>query len=278
MIQSGIQTSFAVGPATQEHHPTKEPHRIAMKPIKAIILAAGKGTRMMSDHPKVLTTVLGRPLVEYVLDAVEQAGISDSIAVVGYQADRVRSALRDRHGMEFCEQSEQLGTGHAVQVCRSHLNDFDGGVLVLTGDSPMTQVSSLVQLIELFQRESPSCVMGTLLKDDPSGLGRIVRDEQNQFKAIVEDKDATEAQKLIREVNMSTYLFDCRALLTALDRLQNNNTQGEFYITDCPGILKSDGLDVRALPVLKPCEALSVNTIQDLAIVEQEMRRVECES
>jgi bifunctional UDP-N-acetylglucosamine pyrophosphorylase/glucosamine-1-phosphate N-acetyltransferase/UDP-N-acetylglucosamine pyrophosphorylase len=120
--------------------------------------------------------------------------------------------------------------------------------------------------------------MGTLNSGDPAGLGRIVRDDEGNFRAIVEEKDATPAQREIREVNMSTYLFDCGALLSALDRLGNDNRQGEYYITDCPGILKADGLDVRALPVLKPCEALSINTLEDLRIVEEEMRRIECEN
>lgn len=249
-----------------------------MKPIKAIILAAGKGTRMKSDLPKVLVRASGRPLVDYVLDAVQAAGIEDTIVVVGYRAELVRETLADRPGITFCEQTEQLGTGHAVQMCRAELEGFDGGVLVLTGDSPLTQVASLRHLVDLFQSEQTFCVMGTLLTDDPGGLGRIVRDENDNFLAIVEDKDATDEQKQITEVNMSTYLFDCRALLGALDRLSNHNKQGEYYITDCPGILKSDGLDVRALAVLRPCEALSINTVEDLRIVEEEMRRIECES
>jgi bifunctional UDP-N-acetylglucosamine pyrophosphorylase/glucosamine-1-phosphate N-acetyltransferase/UDP-N-acetylglucosamine pyrophosphorylase len=249
-----------------------------MKPIKAILLAAGKGTRMDSDLPKVLVSACGRPLVDYVLDAVNQAGVRDTIVVVGYAAKLVREALANRDHVTFCDQTEQLGTGHAVQVCRAELEGFDGGVLVLTGDSPLTQVDSLNHLIELFQTEQPVCVMGTLRTDDPTGLGRIVRDENGRFQAIVEDKDATAEQKRINEVNMSTYLFDCQALLTALDSLSNDNQQGEYYITDCPGILKAAGQDVRALAVLKPCEALSINTVGDLKIVEEEMRQIECES
>ena len=249
-----------------------------MIPIKAIILAAGKGTRMKSDLPKVLVPACGRPLVDYVLDAVNAVGIEETIVVVGYRAELVRRALADRPGVKFCEQTEQLGTGHAVQMCRGELDHFDGGVLVLTGDSPLTQIDSLNHLIDLFQSERPACVMGTLLHEDATGLGRIVRDANDRFLAIVEEKDATEQQKKIKEVNMSTYLFDCRALVGVLDRLNNDNKQGEFYITDCPGILKSDGLDVRALAVLKPCEALSINTVEDLRIVEKEMRQIECEN
>ena len=247
-------------------------------PVKAVVMAAGKGTRMESDLPKVLAEACGRTLVDYVLDAVEAAGICESIVVVGYQAERVQAALADRANVAFALQSEQLGTGHAVQMCREHLEGFSGGVLVLTGDSPLTQPESLRHLVSLYRDQRPACVMGTLLKEDPTGLGRIVRDADGNFEAIVEHKDATEQQLKIREVNMSTYLFDCGPLLSALDRLGNDNKQGEYYITDCPGILKGDGQDVRALAVLQPCEALSINTVADLKIVEEEMRRIECEN
>jgi bifunctional UDP-N-acetylglucosamine pyrophosphorylase/glucosamine-1-phosphate N-acetyltransferase/UDP-N-acetylglucosamine pyrophosphorylase len=116
--------------------------------------------------------------------------------------------------------------------------------------------------------------LGTLHKEDPTGLGRIVRDRSGQFEGIVEEKDATDAQRKITEVNMSTYLFECRRLLESLEGLQDRNAQKEFYLTDCPGILKAAGAEVRALPVLKPCEALSVNTVAELQVVEEEMRRL----
>ncbi len=245
----------------------------------AVVLAAGKGTRMESELPKVLVEACGRPIVEYVLDALERAGVDQIIAVVGYRADLVRQALAGRRSnLTFVEQTEQLGTGHAVQVCRPQLLDHDGAVLVLTGDSPLTQADSLRQLLDLYEAEHPACVLGTLEKDDPHGMGRIVRDAKGDFQAIVEHKDATPEQLAIKEVNMSTYVFDGRRLLPTLDQLQNNNSQGEFYITDCPGILKAAGEDVRALPVLKPCEALSINNLADLKAVEDEMRKGTCEN
>lgn len=244
----------------------------------AIVLAAGKGTRMDLDLPKVLVPACGRPLVEYVLDAVTAAGIDETIVVVGYKASLVETALADRPNVSFALQIEQNGTGHAVQVCRDRLVGRQGAVLVLTGDSPMTQADSLTELLTLFEQERPACVMGTLVLDDPSGLGRVVRDEQQNFLAIVEDQDATDEQKQINEVNMSTYVFDCERLLPALDRLQDNNSQGELYITDVPGILKATGYEVLALPCLKPCEALSINNLAQLKVVEEEMRKQACES
>ena len=226
---------------------------------------------MESDLPKVLVQAKGRALVEYVLDAVEAAGVDESIVVVGYKSDLVRTSLAHRQNITFVEQTEQLGTGHAVQVCAAELDGFDGAVLVVTGDSPMTQSDSLKALLDLYNQSKPACVLGTLEKEDPTGMGRIVRDGQGNFMGIVEHKDASPQELEIREVNMSTYVFDCQPLLASLKQLKNNNKQGEFYITDCPGIMKQQGLNVQALPVLKPCEALSVNNLADLARVESEL-------
>ncbi|MCA9217395.1 MAG: NTP transferase domain-containing protein [Planctomycetales bacterium] len=239
-----------------------------------IVLAAGKGTRMESDLPKVLVPACDRPLVDYVLDASTEAGVDQLVVVVGYKADDVKDALCGRDNISFVEQTEQLGTGHAVQVCMDHLTSYDGPVLVVTGDSPMTQTESIKALLDLYYEQHPACILGTLKKDDPTGLGRIVRDADGNFSGIVEHKDATPEQLEINEVNMSTYVFDCQHLVRALGKLKNDNNQGEYYLTDCPGILKSEGLDVQALPVLKPCEALSVNNLADLSAVEAEMKRL----
>ena len=240
----------------------------------AIVLAAGKGTRMNSDRPKVLCKALGRPLVDYVLDALDRAEVDRVLVVVGFGSDQVRAALAERPNIEFIEQTEQLGTGHAVMVCRDRLEGHDGPVLVMVGDSPLFQTRSINQLFAAYHKGRPACVMGTLHKDNPTGLGRVVRDEQGDFVSIVEEKDATEAQRQITEVNMSIYVFDCRELLHSLEHLKNDNRQKEYYLTDCPGMLRSEGKEVRALPVLEPCEALAVNTIEELRIVEEEMQRL----
>jgi bifunctional UDP-N-acetylglucosamine pyrophosphorylase / glucosamine-1-phosphate N-acetyltransferase len=242
----------------------------------AVVMAAGKGTRMKSDLPKVLVPLCGRPLVEYVLDAVELAGISRILLVVGYRADLVRDTLRHRKGITFVEQTEQKGTGHAVAVCQPHLTGHEGPVLVVTGDSPMTQSESLKALLRARLESDAACVLGSLIKDNPFGLGRIVRTEKGEFQSIVEEKDATPEQRLIREVNMSTYVFAGPRLVEALSQLRNDNLQGEYYITDCPGILRKAGHRVLALPVLKSCEALSINSPDELEIVEREMRRITC--
>lgn len=240
----------------------------------AIVLAAGKGTRMKSELPKVLYPVLDRPMIEYLLDTLQACGVDRIVVVVGYQSDRVRQALSGYADLEFVEQTEQLGTGHAVKMCRDQLLDHQGPVLIVTGDSPLTQADSVKRLFQEFEAEHPACILGTLDKSDPTGLGRIVRDEHGKFVGIVEEKDASDQQRQITEVNMSTYLFDARQLVHALDQLQNTNQQQEYYLTDCPGILNDQGEDVRALAVLQPCEALSVNTVQDVAIVEAELSKM----
>ncbi|MEX2169690.1 MAG: NTP transferase domain-containing protein [Pirellulales bacterium] len=240
----------------------------------AIVLAAGKGTRMKSDLPKVLVPVCGRAMIRYVLDALRAAGSGRILVVIGYRSDLVLQELAGEPGVEFVEQTEQLGTGHAVMVCREALAGHKGPVLVVAGDSPMLQVSSLQMLFAEFARDRPACLLGTAIRDNPHGLGRIVRDDQGEFLAIVEEKDATPEQRAITEVNMSTYVFDGVSLLWALDQLTTNNAQAEYYITDCPSILRNAGKAVQALAALQPCEALSINTPEELSVVEREMRNV----
>lgn len=240
----------------------------------AVILAAGKGTRMESDLPKVLVPVLGRPMIHYVLDAVREAGIGRILVVVGYRSDLVRAELARETRIEFFEQAEQLGTGHAVMMCRTALERHQGGVFILTGDSPMTQPSSLNRLAHAFDQSQPACIVGTAFKENPAGLGRVVRDDGDNFLRIVEEKDTSPEQRAIKEVNMSTYVFDAADLLWSLDRMTNKNVQEEYYITDCPGILQAAGKKVAASPVLQPCEAMSINTVAELAAVEEEMKRM----
>ena len=244
----------------------------------AIVLAAGKGTRMNSDLPKVLCPVVGRPMIHFVLDALEKAGIKRQIVVVGYQADLVRQSLASRaqtnpeSQIEFVEQTEQLGTGHAVQMCRQSLENQTGPTIVVAGDSPLIQADSMKKLLKHLDAESPSLLLGTLKKDDPKGLGRIVRGPEGDFLGIVEHKDATEEQLQICEVNMSTYLFQTQDLLDSLGQLSNDNAQGEYYLTDCATLLREAGKRVEALPVLQPCESLSINNPDELQMVDEKMR------
>ncbi len=229
---------------------------------------------MKSDRPKVMCEALGRPLVQYVLDALFEAGVERVLLVVGYRSELVREALADRQNVAFVEQAQQRGTGHAAMVCRDQLLGHDGAVLIVAGDSPLIQSRSIKLVLDEFAKRRPACILGTLHKNNPTGLGRILRDQTGNFLGIVEEKDATEEQRRITEVNMSTYVFDCRELLHALDHLTDENQQREYYLTDCPGILKAEAKEVLALPVLQPCEALSVNTVEELQTVEAEMRKL----
>jgi len=237
----------------------------------AIVMAAGKGTRMKSELPKVLCQANGRPLVSYVLDSLKKAGVGEMVVVVGYKSELVESELDGDKTIKFAYQTEQLGTGHAVMMCREQLASHDGPVVVVAGDSPMMQASSIKALLDDFKQSKPACILGTLIHDDPTGLGRIVRDKDGKFVGIVEHKDATQEQLEISEVNMSTYVFDNQKMLAALDSLTDDNKQKEYYITDLPSVLLGNHEDVRALPVLKPIEALSVNTLEHLADVERAM-------
>lgn len=224
---------------------------------------------MKSDLPKVLVPVRGRPMIDYVVDMLAACGVQRTIIVVGYRADLVREHLKGRAGLEFVEQTEQLGTGHAVMVCRSAIADHTGRTLVVTGDSPLVLAPTINKLLGEAEHLQAACLLGTANKDNPTGLGRIVRDDAGRFAAIVEEKDATDAQRRITEVNMSCYVFDTPQLLWALDRLKADNAQREYYLTDCPGLLKHDGRNVEALPILTPIETLSINTPDELAVVER---------
>jgi bifunctional UDP-N-acetylglucosamine pyrophosphorylase / glucosamine-1-phosphate N-acetyltransferase len=237
----------------------------------AVVLAAGKGTRMKSDLPKVLVPVCGRPMIEYVLDALTAGGIEKIIAVIGYRAELVRVVLKDRKKLTFALQAEQLGTGHAVMSCRDLLAAHHGPVMVVAGDAPLMQAKSVSALLTEFDRRPAACVIGTAYSDNPIGLGRVLRDKQGNFLGIVEHRDATDEQRQIKEVNMSNYVFNCQDMLDALDYIRPDNDQGEYYITDVPKVFISRGLEVRALPVLLPCEALSINNFDELAVVEAEM-------
>jgi bifunctional UDP-N-acetylglucosamine pyrophosphorylase / glucosamine-1-phosphate N-acetyltransferase len=281
MVDDGRRTAATNLPATELDY---EPRTAPMTRTTAVILAAGKGTRMKSDLPKVLIEVCGRPMIHYVLDALACGGVHRMIVVVGHRADLVEAAVRGRPdgasgsasscSVEFALQAEQLGTGHAVMACRRLLEGHDGPVLVVAGDSPFMQPQSITALLKEFERQPAACILGTAHAANPQGLGRILRDVRGNFLGVVEHKDATVEQRRITEVNMSYYVFNCRDLLEALDHIRADNSQREYYITDCPGVLAAQGKPIRALCVLKPCEALSINTPEELVAVEGEMERM----
>lgn len=239
----------------------------------AIILAAGKSTRMKSALPKVAHEICGRPMVEYVLDAVRQAGIVRTVVVVGHGADIVQSLLSSDPDVEFAVQAEQKGTGHAVMMCREFLREHAGPVLVLAGDTPLLTSQSLCGLVDDLTANKAACVIGTAVTDANEGLGRIVRNTEGEFARIVEQKDASPQERAITEINTGCYAFDGPSLLWALDRIRPNNKQNEYYLTDCPAVLEEAGRRVIAVRRFNVEEAIGVNTRMQLADVERSIQK-----
>jgi len=244
----------------------------------AVVLAAGKGTRMGSDLPKVVHEAAGKPLVRWVVEALREAGIGEVIVVVGHRAEMVEACLAGVPGLSFAVQRQQRGTGDAVAAAGPAIESGLAvgrrrPVVIVCGDSPMLRPESVRGLLARFAAIDASCLVGTAVTGDPQGLGRIVRDRDGRFLRIVEQKDASPEERAIREVNMSTYVFAAEDLLRALGRLDNTNASGEYYLTDCPAILLRDGERVDAVACLDPSETLSVNTPEQLAEVAEALRR-----
>ena len=233
----------------------------------AVILAAGKSTRMKSELPKVLHPILGRPMIDYVLDAARSAGCEKIVVIVGHKAEEVKAALSHHPDVEFALQADQKGTGHAVMMSADNLAEHDGPVLVLAGDTPLLKGSSLSRLLEVQQQQNAACVVGTAITEANEGLGRIVRDTNGSFLRIVEQKDATPEEVAILEINTGCFAFDGRQLFKALYQVRPNNNQAEYYLTDCAEILLKDGETVLAETAFNIQEALGVNTQEQLAEV-----------
>jgi bifunctional UDP-N-acetylglucosamine pyrophosphorylase/glucosamine-1-phosphate N-acetyltransferase len=231
----------------------------------AIILAAGQGKRMQSDKAKVLHEVCGQPMIRYVVDAARGAGAKTIIVVIGYAADQIRAYLTNDPDILFATQSEQLGTGHAVKICRSLLEGYQGPALVLVGDEPLLRPQPLSDLLERQRHDQAACLLGTAVLADPTGFGRILRDSAGRFLRIVEERDCTPEERALKEVNPSCYVFELPALWEALDQIGTSNAQGEYYLTDAPEQLKNMGQKVVALNVLQADDVLGVNTRQHLA-------------
>lgn len=239
----------------------------------AIILAAGKSTRMKSALPKVLHEVCGRPMIDYVLDAARAAGVSRIVAVVGHRADLVQASLARHADVEFALQTEQQGTGHAVMMCREQLAAHQGSVLILAGDTPLLRAESLQKLLQSRESHAAAAIIGTASTPANQGLGRIVRDADGRFVKIVEEKDASAVEKQIQEINTGCYAFDSAQLLAALDQIRPDNAQAEYYLTDCPRILLQAGHTVLAEPAFDIVEALGVNTRVQLAEVTRTIQQ-----
>ncbi|MGE5611391.1 MAG: NTP transferase domain-containing protein [Bacillota bacterium] len=240
--------------------------------LTAIILAAGKSTRMKSRRPKVLHDVCGKPMLYYVLKACYDAGCARVLVVVGHGKDEVMAQFADDSRIHWIEQTEQLGTGHAVRMCEAELKKLHGDVFILAGDGPLIQGQVLRTLAAAHRQERAAASMATAILDDPTGYGRVVRDSAGNFVAIVEQVDCTPEQRAIREVFPSYYCVKVEELLWALGQLTPNNKKGEYYLTDIYGHLRNAGHKVLALQAVTPEDVLAVNTRQQLADVDLVMQ------
>lgn len=240
--------------------------------IKAIILAAGEGTRMKSNRPKVLHQIIDRSMLEYVIMAAKESGACDICVVIGHKGDLVRQAIEPEYtDTSFAVQAEQLGTGHAVKMAGDFISG-GGNILLLYGDVPLLTPETLKDLIQTHEAKGNAVTMISVLLDDPMGYGRIVRDTASSFERIVEHKDANEHQLKIKEINTGVYIFKEGSLRDALYKLSNNNAQKEYYLTDTVEIIKQDGGKVGILTCEDKNEFLGINTRAQLAEVTALMR------
>ena len=244
-----------------------------MERIKAVILAAGKGTRMKSELPKVIHKALGKPMVMYSIDAAVEAGAKpvDVCLVVGHKAELVKEVVGD--SVTYVLQKEQLGTGHAVK-CASEFIGRDGLTMVLCGDTPLITGTTLKALVDTHIRENNAITVLTAKVDDPTGYGRIIKDREGNFVKIVEQKDATEEEQLVNEINSGMYLFDSSELHYALSKLNNNNAQNEYYLTDTIEIVKTQRNGrVATLVVEDEDEIKGVNSPEQLKEAEEILKK-----
>lgn len=237
----------------------------------AIVLAAGAGTRMKSKKPKVAHEILGKPLVRWVVDAAREAGLARVVSVVGHEREQVIPLVEA--DTDVVVQEERNGTAGAVAVCADALADFDGSLVVLSGDCPLITAGTIAELVRVREEAGAAVVVLTMEPDDPFGYGRIVRDPQGGVARIVEQKDAAPEEAAIRECNSGFYCFDARALFEALQQVGNDNAQGEFYLTDVLEICRRAGRAVLALPCADAAECLGVNSRIQLAEATKHLQR-----
>jgi len=237
-----------------------------MPDIHLVVLAAGKGTRMKSQVPKVLHEAAGLPLIEHVLRAGDSLGPSTTTVVVGHLADAVKNVLRKRQGLSFALQEPQLGTGHALMQAEPHLRAASGTVVLLYGDVPLLRAATLRLLVDAHLARNAAATVLTARMARPQGYGRIVR-KDGRIVAIVEDKDATEAQRAIDEINSGIYAFDLQPLFASLRSLRPVNAQGEYYLTDLVRAYAERGLPVETVVLDDPREITGVNSRKELADV-----------
>jgi bifunctional UDP-N-acetylglucosamine pyrophosphorylase/glucosamine-1-phosphate N-acetyltransferase len=235
---------------------------------RALVLAAGQGTRMHSDLAKVLHLMAGRPLLAYVLDAVAELGVERTLVVIGHQRERVRALFGDA-GVEWVEQVEQRGTGHAVMMAEPALQGFRGTLLVVYGDTPLLTAATLDELLSRHEQSGAAVTVLSMRVPDPHGYGRIVRGTGDTVRAIVEERDASAEERGIDEVNSGVCAFDWPRLAAVLSTLGAHNAQGEYYLTDAVDALRRAGHATAVVCARDHREVLGINTPAQLAEAEK---------
>lgn len=235
--------------------------------VKSIILAAGKGTRMKSDMPKVLHTIFEKTLLGYVIDAVNNTGIADeNFVIVGHQAERVEEYINKNYDNAKCVlQSPQLGTGHAVSMALPYLKDFDGEVIILCGDTPLITSETIKEFVEAHRNLKSDITVMSAIFENPTNYGRIIRNSNNTLNSIVEEKDATLEQKAVKEINAGIYCLNWAKIKPAFSQLKTNNAQGEYYLTDIIKWGNEQNLSVNAYTLKDNEEIYGINSKANLA-------------
>ena len=247
--------------------------------LDVLILAAGLGTRMRSNLAKVLHRLDNRPLVNHVCRTATTLAPRKIFVVIGHQGEDVRQAVLEELNEDFTEfvwQKEQLGTGDAVNSAREYLENEESTLIVLSGDVPMLRAETLAGLVQQHyshRGRGAACTLLTVRVEDPTGYGRILRDEEGLFDRIVEQKDASADEKKIKEINAGIYCFDTKKLFSALSNVKNNNAQGEYYLTDVPALLRNSGEDVAIYHHADAREVSGINNRAELADLERILRR-----
>lgn len=236
-------------------------------------MAAGVSNRMKTTRAKVLHEVCGRPMLAYVLDACRAAGTSKIYVVVGYGADQVKEQFADADDIVWVMQEEQKGTGHAVLCCKEYLADFHGQVFVLCGDMPLIRAETLKVLAEKHEAQTSTMTLATAVLEDPSGYGRIIRNDENNLTEIIEHNDCTSEQLEIKEVNPSFYLFDNKTLFELLAKVGCDNVKHEYYLTDVLGIAIEEGLKVEAVTAVLAEEVFGANSRAQLSNLNKIMQQ-----
>ena len=241
-----------------------------MKKLATIILAAGKGVRMKSDKPKVVFEFAGKPMINRVVETAQKIE-SDIIAiVVGYKKEMIIDIIPKTKKIKFIEQKEQHGTGHAVMVTEQVFKDFNGDIFILCGDVPLLRTETLQKMLTIHKEKNAACTVLTAIMDDALKYGRIIRNKNGNVLKIVEFKEATEKEKLVKEINTGIYCFDAKSLFSALKKVTNNNQQHEYYLTDTLEILNNNKKLVTSVLLDDMIEASGVNSKEQLNNLEKE--------